>query len=320
MSLSTQVNAEGKESNETYTRHADDTVKLRNTNIADMDRDILYHIALDSGIQNLPQMFGDVRFVCLGGTPKRMEKFANYIMKEIDLKLPTGATLLNISQRSYRYAMYKVGPVLCLSHGMGMPSIGILLHELFKLMYHAKCKDPVFFRLGTCGGVGIEGGNLVISQKVVDGYMQPFLDMAVLGQLHRRPAILDQELSEELSDLRMKEDPFTITQGTTMCTYDFYEGQGRLDGAFCEFTEGDKLTFLNHLHDNHIVNMEMESLTFAALCHHAGIRGAVVCVTLLNRLHGDQVAESKEVLEKWQKYPQILISRYIKKHLNIKPN
>ena len=35
--------------------------------------------------------------------------------------------------------------------------------------------------------------------------------------------------------------------------------------------------------------MEMESLCFAALCHHAGIRGAVVCVTLLNRLKGDQV-------------------------------
>ena len=35
--------------------------------------------------------------------------------------------------------------------------------------------------------------------------------------------------------------------------------------------------------------MEMESLMFAALSHHAGIRGAVVCVTLLDRLEGDQV-------------------------------
>lgn len=35
--------------------------------------------------------------------------------------------------------------------------------------------------------------------------------------------------------------------------------------------------------------MEMESLAFAALTHHAGIRAAVICVTLLNRLNGDQV-------------------------------
>ena len=30
----------------------------------------------------------------------------------------------------FRYAMYKVGPILSLSHGMGMPSASILLHEV----------------------------------------------------------------------------------------------------------------------------------------------------------------------------------------------
>ncbi|KOB71182.1 Uridine phosphorylase 1 [Operophtera brumata] len=32
----------------------------------------------------------------------------------------------------------------------------------------------------------------------------------------------------------------------------------------------------------------MESLAFAALTHHAGIKAAVICVTLLDRLKGDQ--------------------------------
>jgi uridine phosphorylase len=41
---------------------------------------------------------------------------------------------------------------------MGVASLGILLHEMIKLMYHAKCKNPVFIRIGTCGGIGIEGG------------------------------------------------------------------------------------------------------------------------------------------------------------------
>jgi uridine phosphorylase len=68
-----------------------------------------------------------------------------------------------------------------------------------------------------------------------------------------------------------------------------FAGQGRLDGAFCDYTEKEKLEFLHKVHDNNILNMEMESLAFAALTHHAGIRAAVICVTLLNRLNGDQV-------------------------------
>ena len=56
-----------------------------------------------------------LQFVCMGGTPKRMEQFAYFIMKEIGHKLPAGTTLLDISQYSYRYSMYKVGPVLSIS-------------------------------------------------------------------------------------------------------------------------------------------------------------------------------------------------------------
>lgn len=43
-----------------------------------------------------------------------------------------------------------------------------------------------------------------------------------------------------------------------MCTYDFYEGQGRLDGAFCEFTEQDKMDYLEKLREFGVVNIEME--------------------------------------------------------------
>lgn len=65
--------------------------------------------------------------------------------------------------------------------------------------------------------------------------------------------------------------------------------QGRLDGAFCEYTEADKMEYLTKLRNNGVVNIEMEVLPFAALTHQAGIKGAVVCVALLDRLKGDQV-------------------------------
>lgn len=69
-------------------------------------------------------------------------------------------------------------------------------------------------------------------------------------------------------------------------------GQGRLDGAFCEYTEQDKMNYLESIYKAGVVNIEMESLSFAALTHHAGIQSAVVCVVLLDRLKGDQVSRS----------------------------
>lgn len=73
----------------------------------------------------------------------------------------------------------KVGPVLSISHGMGVPSVGILLHEMIKLMYHAKCKDPVFIRIGTCGGIGVEGGTVVITEEAVDGLLRNTFEVVI---------------------------------------------------------------------------------------------------------------------------------------------
>jgi len=67
-----------------------------------------------------------------------------------------------------------------------------------------------------------------------------------------------------------------------------------MDGAFCDFTEEDKMEYLEKLKANNVRNIEMESLAFAALTHHAGIKAAVVCVTLLDRLKGDQVYKKKK--------------------------
>jgi len=42
-----------------------------------------------------------------------------------------GKNLLNISESAGRYSLYKVGPVLSASHGIGPGSISVLLHEVF---------------------------------------------------------------------------------------------------------------------------------------------------------------------------------------------
>ena len=53
------------------------------------------------------------------------------------------------------------------------------------------------------------------------------------------------------------------------------------------------MRYLRQLHTNGVRNMEMESAMFAALTHHAGIKAAVICVSFLNRLNGDQVMRTK---------------------------
>ena len=46
-----------------------------------------------------------------------------------------------------------------------------------------------------------------------------------------------------------------------------------MDGAFCDYGEKEKIQFLNDCHAAGVLNIEMESLCFAAMCHHAGLKG-----------------------------------------------
>lgn len=64
-----------------------------------------------------------------------------------------------------------------------------------------------------------------------------------------RPAKLDKRLARELKSLADAEDPYDTVTGKTLCTNDFYEGQGRLDGAFCDYGEAEKMEYLNKLAD-----------------------------------------------------------------------
>merc|ERR1719347_598688 len=282
-----------------------------------MEEDVLYHLALGSGSHDLQQMFGDVKYVCMGGTPQRMKSFAEYMLSQLGYLLPTGTCLVDISERSHRYAMYKVGPVLSISHGMGIPSAGILLHEVIKLMYHAGVKNPIFFRIGTCGGIGLPPGTVVVTEEAVDGRVRPFLDTIILGKVVSRPAKLDPRVARKLVAAGEGKDEYHTVLGKTISTDDFYEGQGRLDGAVCEYTEADKMAYLQEVSQKGVSNMEMEALVFAALTNMAGIRSAVVCVTLLDRLKGDQVTTPKEELTSWQARPMEIVSRFILKELSM---
>lgn len=106
-----------------------------------------------------------------------------------------------------------------------------------------------------------------------------------------------------------------MCQFNNPCRVLFFSGQGRLDGAFCEYTLQDKLNFLEKIHKAGVYNIEMESVCFAAMCNRAGIKAAVLCVTLLDRLKGDQVNLTHEEHEEFQSRPPKIVAAYIKKYL-----
>ncbi|KAK6181039.1 hypothetical protein SNE40_008982 [Patella caerulea] len=292
-------------------------MQILNPNIDIDEEDVLYHIALSNRSHDLKDMFQDVKFVCFGGSPSRMKKFAEFMVKELRYKLVAGQSLCNIAHGSDRYVLYKVGPVLSVSHGMGIPSLSIIFHEILKLLFHAGSSDVMFFRIGTSGGLGVEPGTVVITEEAVDGILRPYMEVATLGMMLQYPAVLDQNVLKELVASSTPDDHFQTIRGKTMCTYDFYEGQGRLDGAFCDYKKSDKMAFLKRIYERGVKNIEMESLCFAAYCHRAGIKSAVICVTLLDRLQGDQIATPHDIMEEWQSRPQIIVARYIKSKLGI---
>ncbi|XP_037574277.1 uridine phosphorylase 1 isoform X1 [Dermacentor silvarum] len=294
----------------------DGLLRLRNPHLSKMATDHLYHLALATDTHDLQHMFGDLKFVCMGGTPARMQQFAHLVKRRLGIKLPTGAELCDISHRSYRYAMYKCGPVLSVSHGMGAPSLSILMHEVLKLIHYARCQDVVLIRIGTSGGIGIPPGTVVVSTAAVNGLLKEEVEVHILGEVVRRPCVLDTQLANEIVAVgRDCMAGTNVVAGRTLSSNDFYEGQARLDGAICHYTEDDKFAFLERLRELGVVNIEMESSQFAAMCHHAGVKGAVLCVTLLDRIQGDQVTAPKDVMAEWQQRPQELAIHFMARQL-----
>ncbi|KAH6930095.1 hypothetical protein HPB50_009432 [Hyalomma asiaticum] len=201
-------------------------LRLRNPHLSNMATDHLYHLALSTDTHDMQQMFGDLKFVCMGGTPARMQEFAHLVKRRLGIRLPTGAELCDISHRSYRYAMYKCGPVLSVSHGMGAPSLSILMHEVLKLIHYARCRDVVLIRIGTSGGIGIAPGTVVVSTAAVNGLLKEEVQVHVLGEVVRRPCVLDGQLANEIVAVgRHCMAGNNVVAGKTLSSDDFYEGE-----------------------------------------------------------------------------------------------
>ncbi|XP_071941455.1 uridine phosphorylase 1-like [Antedon mediterranea] len=288
--------------------------KVPNKHLTKLHEDVLYHIGFSSK-DDLPKLFGDVKFVCMGGSAKRMFVFAKFMQEQLIGIVDCKDEPKDICSTD-RYSMYKVGPVLAVNHGIGMPSLSILLHEVMKLLHYAKCSDVVMVRIGTSGGIGVKPGTVVVTETAVNEMFEPKYHLAVLGKIKSRNTPLCKDMLETLLSCKQETDSFDVVKGKTLSTSDFYENQGRLDGALCDYTEEDKMEYLREAEKHGVKNIEMESTCFAAMCDTVGIPAAIVCVALLNRLEGDQVSTPPSELKQMEMHPQQIVSRYIKQKLS----
>lgn len=143
----------------------------------------------------------------------------------------------------------------------------------------------------------------------MDSLFQDWVEYKICGKrvrrscrVHRETAILleylalkyQKENEEELGD-------FDVRKGATISTNDFYEEQGRTNGAICEHTEEDKMRFLVKAQLWGVINMEMESNYMSAMCDKLKVPFGVVCVALNNRLREDDVKVSSQQLDQFEK-------------------
>merc|ERR1712137_534138 len=291
-----------------------DVLTVQNPNITRDKEDVLYHLGLSNLGHYLPAMFSDVRFVCMGGSAVRAERLAHQIADRLGISIPTGMDLSAVG-KTERFSLFKVGPIISVNHGMGMPSMSILLHEITKLLFHAKAKGVTFMRIGTSGGLGIPAGTVVATTQGVNGKLDSCYEQIVLGKEVKHETLLDAELAQLAVTLSSAEgkDKVPCVLGKTIGTNDFYEGQGRFDGAVVSYSAEDRAEWLQKAHEMGVRNIEMESTCFAAWCNRTGITGMILCAALLNRLEGDQVTATPEQLHSYSAAAQEVALRVIER-------
>lgn len=312
-------------------------------------RDCLYHLGLHDD-SDVVGAFGDTKWVLMGGSAERALATAERCRRTLGLPMPPGTGLVPMG-KTERYTMYKVGPVISISHGIGVPSASVMLHELVKLLHYAGASDVTFMRLGTCGGLGVAPGTVVISTSCVNGAMEETEESWVLGKRVRRSTAFDAELAAvaaaaseghtvdaakrareaeararrvaEAAELKhwnptrlhtFSDDDgrdIAVAVGKTLTADGFYEHQGRLDGALCEYTAAERDAWLRELHGMGVRNIEMESSLLASLCGRLGIRCAALNTVIVDRFKGDQVELSGADVANFSSNAQRLAARMI---------
>ncbi len=260
--------------------------------------DVYYHFGLSSADPVIDDL-RDVRAIILAGSGHRIQEFA------ATWSAMNGDAPIIALPKEERFVTRYCAGVLFASHGMGMPSASIAVQELMRLVHFLKRGDleamaEVFWaRVGTSGGVGLPGGTIVVSTEGLMADLQPYRVLnGGMGE-YWFDSTFPLDVTEDIVAANA-DSGLDVVLGKTVAGNEFFLEQFRLDGAVCMETPATKMAWLEWIHDNGVRNIEMEGAMLAGYLNHWGFpRFAMICCTLLDRLHGDQVTATAAELARY---------------------
>lgn len=213
---------------------------------------------------------------CITGDPFRVPGMA----KEID---PQAYEL----SYTREFAVYKATlldkPLLVASHGIGGPSLAILVEEL------AMAGIQDILRVGTSGAIQpfIEKGDVVISSGSVrlEGVTPFYAPVAYPAISHPRWIHLLQIAAEQLN--------IPYHTGITASTDSFYAGQQRMDTK-TQYIIPPWDQAMNMWRQLQVLNYEMESSTLFVLGSVIGLQVGCITSVIVEREQGEGFESSSE--------------------------
>jgi uridine phosphorylase len=286
-------------------------LKNLNPHIQNLEVDHLYHIGLDSSM-DLASLFGNIKYVVFtlsnaeaGVVARQFAQIWYNITEEKFTYQPI--------YKTERFHMYKVGLTLIISIGVGMPSLLIGMNEVTKILMHIKHFDVTFFKIGFAGGIGVNPGDVIISNNVVNGKFEAIYNSIECGETFTYPTVLDHELANYLLYFNHSIGRKNVTIGTTLSTKDFYDEQARVNGALpITYTQQECDAYLTRAYEFGIRAIDMESLVFAGFCNQLEIAASIIGIVVVDRLEKDDIQITMNDQMEYLSSSSRILARYIK--------
>jgi uridine phosphorylase len=229
---------------------------------------------------------GDVgKYVLLPGDPDRVLRIAKYLdnVREIGF------------HREFRTCTgtYKGIPVSATSTGIGCPSAAIAVEEL------ANVGATHFIRVGSTGALqeGMHIGDLTISTGAMrnEGTSRFYVSEGF-------PAVPDHFLTHALIEAALD---LRKSLG-----FQLHIGLSASDDAFY----GETPEFIQMLHKNKLINVEMESSAIYTVAHRRGLKAAMVCAVSGNLITGEVVYEevNQGLIQGWEHAIQVALEGIVR--------
>lgn len=169
-------------------------------------------------------------------------------------------------------------------------------------------------------------GTICITNRALDPLFNEFVELKICLRSVRRSTEMRPNSARVAQELLQIEAPtrtdgelggqFEIRTGATIGTNDFYEEQGRTNGAICEHSPEEKRRFLDKCKEMGVINMEMESNHLAAMCNKLSVQFGVVCVALNNRLLDDRVLLNRAQMAQFERRLFWIIEQFIRRRVS----